>query len=65
MARYRDTETGRFVSEVKWSSSVSRGGSRYVRETTTEPTREIPEEFVAYEEEYFETGYEADEEAEY
>lgn len=65
MARYRDTETGRFVKEEVWERSVSAGGTRYVRETVHEAVQEIPEEFVDFADDYFDTGYEADEEAEY
>lgn len=33
--RYRDTKTGRLVSEDKWRRSKSRGGERYKREKVT------------------------------
>lgn len=41
MARYRDRETGRFVSKEKWTRSKAHGGTRYVRE------RIIPAEISA------------------
>lgn len=32
-ATYRDTKSGRFVSESTWKRSKARGGTRYVRQT--------------------------------
>lgn len=73
-SRYRDSDTGRFVSESTYSRSVSHGGTRYHAEIasgetgktiSTVPT-EGEEEFIDFEsDDFFDSGYEADEEDEY
>ncbi|PWT73850.1 MAG: hypothetical protein C5B59_12360 [Bacteroidetes bacterium] len=67
MSKYRDSETGRFVSEETFNRSTSHGGTRYYEvpeAAPPKPPEDVPEEFLEYEDLYFD-GYEADEETEY
>jgi hypothetical protein len=63
-ARYRDRETGRFVSKAKWTRSKAQGGTRYVRNYfEAVPKRE--EKPIEREREEIEEEAEEDEDAEY
>lgn len=62
-ARYRDRDTGRFVSKEKWTRSKAQGGTRYVRQYI-KPAEIKPKEVKEIEEEIPEE-FEEDEEAEY
>lgn len=73
MARYRDRQTGRFVSKSTWTRSKAHDGTRYKREyAKPEPTKLPPPEPTEKQleelEEIFEElaeEFEEDEEAEY
>lgn len=49
-ARYRDRETGRFVSRETWTRSKSHGGTKFVREYIRRETAAEREERIEREE---------------
>lgn len=75
--KYRDTKTGRYVNKTTWRRSRSHGGTRYKRVrpkptirarrivTPATPPQEIPAEFLELGDDFFESGYESEEEEEY
>ena len=66
LVRYRDRDTGRFVSKKTWKRSRAHDGIRYKREFYRAPIREEEiEEIIEDEEEEEEEEYSEEEEVEY